>query len=99
MHRKHSSELKMKVAIEAIKGQLTSAEIASRFAVYPSQVSQWKRQALEGLPEVFGRDQGRTSRDHEALTDNLYQEIGRLKVDLDFLQIKGLSYRSSRNGR
>jgi transposase-like protein len=99
MHRKHSSELKVKVALEALRGQLTTAEIASRFEVHPCQVSQWKRQALEALPRAFGQDQGRAAREQEELTDNLYQEIGRLKMELDWLQKKGANYRLSRNGR
>jgi len=89
----------MSVALEALKGQFTTSEIPSRFEVYPSQVSQWKRQALEGLPEMFGRDTGRTVRDQEALTDNLYQDIGRLKVELAFLQKRRANFRLSRNGR
>jgi len=98
MYRKHSTDLKVKVAMEALKGQLTTAEIASRFQVHPSQVSQWKRQALDGLPTLFSNGADRQARDHEELTDNLYQQIGRLKVELDFLQKKGTSL-SSRNGR
>lgn len=99
MQRKHSPELKMKVALEALKGQMTTSEIASRYQVHPCQVSQWKRQALEGLPQVFGQDHGRATQEQEELTDRLYQEIGRLKVELEWLRKKGVSFPLSRNGR
>ena len=89
----------MKVALEALKGQRTTSEIASHFQVHPCQVSQWKRQVLEGLPQVFGQDQGRATREQEELTDELYQEIGRLKVELEWLRKKGVSFPHSRNGR
>ncbi len=78
--------LKAKVAIEAIKAQRTTAQISQMFRVHPSQVAVWKKQALSGLPDVFGngREQMREQADNEK--DELYQQIGPLKVELDFLK-------------
>jgi len=84
--RRHSPEFKAKVAIEAAKGNKTLSQLASEYGVAPVQISQWKRQLLEGATEVFGRK--RQTVDPEALTAPLYQEIGRLKMELDWLKKK-----------
>ena len=84
--KSHPPSLKAKVAIEAIKGQRTTAQISQMFSVHPSQVAVWKKQALSGLPDVFGngREQMRQQADNEK--DELYKQIGQLKVELDFLK-------------
>jgi transposase len=77
--------LKARVAVEAIRGQKTTAAIAQGFSVPPNLVSTWKRQALEGLPEIFQHScNGHSSTDLEQ--QQLYEQIGRLKVELDFLK-------------
>lgn len=86
--RNHSAAFKAKVAIEAIKGLKSIAELASEFEVHPNQISQWKSQALDELPGVFSRRRKREQETADALTERLYQEIGRLKVDLDWLKKK-----------
>jgi putative transposase len=87
--RKHySGDFKAKVALEAIKGQYTVNEIASRFQVHPNLVAQWKKQALAQLPELFSDGRARSSRDDEQLQARLYQQIGQLKVELDWLKKK-----------
>ncbi len=89
--RRHSSEFKAKVAIEALKGQKTLNELASEFGVHPVQIAQWKRQLLEGSTGLF--TDGRTSRrerDQEQLVEQLYQQIGQLKVEVDWLRNKGV---------
>lgn len=90
-HRKFSAELKAKIAVEALKGQRTVQEIASSYAVHPNQVTNWKKQLLDFSPEAFS---GRLRSDQfdEGLKTELYAEIGKLKVELDWLQKKsGLS--------
>jgi transposase len=84
--KSHPPSLKAKVAIEAIKAQRTTAQISQMFSVHPSQVAVWKKQALSGLPDVFGngREQMRQQADNEK--DELYKQIGQLKVELDFLK-------------
>jgi transposase-like protein len=85
--RKYSAAFKSKVALEAIKGLKTISEIASDYEVHPNQVSQWKRQLRNGLEDVF-QDPRRSGRSEEKEKDRLYQEIGRLKVELDWLKKK-----------
>jgi transposase len=87
--RKFTPEFKAKVALEALRGDRTIQEIAARHKVHPNQVSTWKRQAMDGLGEVFsnGADQGR--RDVEAEVHDLHAKIGQLTVERDFLA-KGL---------
>ena len=83
-----SAEFKARVALEAAKGAKTTAEIASEYQVHPAQISQWKRQLLEGLPELFQTSRSQKEPSAEELTAPLYEEIGRLEMELDFLQKK-----------
>jgi putative transposase len=83
-----TTEFKVKIALEAIKGQRTVNEIASQYSVHPNQVTQWKRQAIESLPEVFSTKRERDAEDEEALKAQLYQQIGQLKVELDWMKKK-----------
>jgi len=85
--KRYSSEFKTKVAIEAIKGEETTNQIASRFGVHPGQVRQWKRQMLENASLVFEKSRKR-EKQQEALVERLYREIGQLKVERDFLARK-----------
>jgi putative transposase len=90
--KSYSAELKAKVALEAIKGQRTTSEIASRFGVHPNLVAQWKRHALEQMPGIFSDRRARAEADAEAAAAELYEQIGRLKVELDWIKKKsGLS--------
>ncbi len=86
--RRHSGEFKAKVAVEAIRGQRTGNEIASAYGVHPVQVAQWKKQALAELPQVFGDRRAKAAQDEEALRAELYQQIGQLKVELDWVKKK-----------
>ena len=84
----HGADFKARVALEAIKEQRTVNEIAALYEVHPVQVSQWKKQAREGLAELFSTGRVRDEKDDEDLRDRLYQEIGQLKVELDWLKKK-----------
>jgi transposase-like protein len=87
--RKHySAEIKAKVALEAIKGNKTANEIAAEYGVHPTQIAQWKKQALEELPQIFASKRGEQKKSEEELTAALYQEIGHLKMQLDWLKKK-----------
>ena len=76
------------MALEAIKNQRTIAEIASEYGVHPSQVNKWKRQVLDGISTIFSGNNGNDKRDSEKLQAELYQQIGQLKVELDWLKKK-----------
>jgi len=86
--KRYSTELKMKVALEAIKGHKTANEIATEYAVHPTQIAQWKKQALDGLPEIFSRRASEQQKNEEELIATLYQQIGQLKVQVDWLEKK-----------
>jgi len=90
--RRHSSAFKARVALEALKGQKTLNELASAFGVHPVQITQWKRLLLDASPGIFeGGSANRREREQEQLVEQLYQEIGQLKVEVDWLQKKGFS--------
>ena len=82
----YSAEFKAKLALEVIKGERTLTEIASDAKVHPNLLMQWKRQLLESLPAVFADKRVKENKEQEALTDQLYQQIGQLKVELDWLK-------------
>lgn len=84
----HSDEFKAKVAMEAAKGVRTLSELSSMFSIHPTVISHWKRQLLERVPSVFSKGVGRQDVTEEELTAPLYEEIGRLKVEVDFLKKK-----------
>ena len=82
------------MAIEAIKGQKTTNEIAAEYGVHPTQITQWKKQALDGLPDLFSTRESRQAKSEEALIANLYQEIGQLKMQVDWLEKKSKAVHS-----
>jgi transposase-like protein len=86
--RQFTAEFKARIAIEAIKGQKTIQEIAAHYEVHPNMVTAWKRQALAELPQVFSDQRSRAAESDEALKDALYQQIGKLQVQLDWLKKK-----------
>jgi transposase len=86
--KQHSKEFKAKVALEALKGHKTTNEIAAEYEVHPTQINTWKKRALEELPKVFSRGQDREAVQREAEQDRLYQEIGKLQVEVNWLKKK-----------
>ena len=88
--KKYSAEFKAKVALAALKNEETSAELAQRFGVHPTMITTWKRTLLEGASEIFDKNQ-RSKKQTEETIDELHRQIGRLKVENDFLS-KGLGY-------
>jgi len=90
IRKKHDAAFKAKVAIEAIKEQRTISEIASDYKVHPNQVGQWRKQALEELGDIFSKPKKKKDEKQAAedLKAQLYQQIGQLKVELDWLKKK-----------
>ena len=88
LRNRYSADYKAKLALEVIKGNRTLNEIASEAQVHPNLLMQWKRQLLESLPTVFADKRVKENREQEALQDQLYQQIGQLKVELDWLKKK-----------
>lgn len=87
--RTHSPEFKAKVAMEAISGRKTLQQIAADHAVHPIQVSQWKKQLLEGASELFSSGKKRKENDDsQAKESELFQQIGRLQMELEWLKKK-----------
>ena len=83
--RRFSGDLKAKIALEALRGDRTLQEIASKHQVHPNQVSPWKRQAIDGLGEGFSNGGERRRRDHESEIRDLHAKIGEVTVERDVL--------------
>ena len=87
--RQYSPDFKARVAMEALKGEETIAELAIKFEVHPTQINKWKKELIAGAANIFGVDPSKKSKDDKSLINQLYQQIGQLKVEKDFLE-KGL---------
>ncbi|THD75884.1 hypothetical protein E7681_05400 [Thalassobius vesicularis] len=86
--KQHSPEFKAKVALEALKGEQTVADLASRFGVHPTMIHTWKRALLEGASGVFERGDRKASEIDEEQARELHAKIGELAVANDFLSRK-----------
>jgi transposase len=86
--KRHSPEFKAKVALAAIAGHEPVPVLASRFGVHPNQIYGWKRAMLGGAATVFGPGRGAAAPEAERQTAELYEQIGRLTVERDFLRRK-----------
>ena len=86
--RQHSARFKAKVALEAIKGMKTTNELGTFYEVHPTQIATWKKKLLDSAPDIFADGRARAKQNDDGLKARLYQEIGQLKVELDWLKKK-----------
>jgi transposase len=85
--KQHSSQFKAKVALAALQNEETTAQLASRFDIHPTMISTWKRQLLDSAADLFDKSQ-KSRKQVEGQLDELYRQIGQLKVENDFLARK-----------
>jgi transposase-like protein len=98
-HRKrYDGAFKAKVVLESLRNQKTIAELASEFGIHPNQITQWRKQALEELPGIFSSKQAKKEKTHEEEKQELFEQIGRLKVEMEWLKKKSGILHSRRRG-
>jgi len=90
--RHHSDQFKFKVALEASKGQRTVNELASEYNLHPTQISSWKKQLLEEGASVFSRNTSAKQQEQSGREAELYEQIGRLKMELEWLKKKATQF-------
>ena len=88
IRKSYSAAFKAKVALEAIKQEKTISQLSSEYGVHANQINQWRKRLLEELPEIFYKKRKKKEKDAEDLQDELYRQIGQLKVELDWLKKK-----------
>ena len=99
-HRtRHSAEFKAKVALAALAESKTLAELASEYGVHPTQITRWKQELMANAPDLFGKGKKKDD-NHDAEVAELHRQIGKLKVENDFLSnLPGLNLTGRRNKR
>lgn len=88
IRRSYDSVFKAKLALEAVKQEKTIAQLSSEYGVHANQITQWKKQMLHELPNIFNGKQRKSEEDSEKIQAELYRQIGQLKVELDWLKKK-----------
>lgn len=84
--KKHSTQTKVKVVLEALKGEITTAQLTAKYGIHSTQINNWKKAALAIIPEAFSNHRQSQDKDQQALIDELYKQIGQLKVENEFLK-------------
>jgi transposase-like protein len=88
MRKQYPPSFRAKVALEAIRGERTCAELASEYQVHPTQIKAWKKTAVQGIIELFTDRKKTKDKEKSLLIEELYRQIGQLKVELDWLKKK-----------
>lgn len=88
MRKSYDATFRAKVALEAVKGEHTLAELSGQYSVHPNQIRKWRKQLLESLPDLFSDRRKKKDNDKDELISELYRQIGQLKVELDWLKKK-----------
>jgi transposase-like protein len=90
--KRHSAEFKAQVALKALSGEATTAEIAKRFGIHPLMITKWKKQAVDLLPSLFSHKPEHEREDWAAREAELFQKIGQLQFELEWLKKKTAAY-------
>ena len=98
MRKRHQPESKARVALEALKGEQTVAELASRFDIHPTMIHQWKKALLDGAADIFQRGRRHAEPEDAAQVKELHAKIGELTVERDFLE-RGLRLLPGRSAK
>lgn len=88
MRKRYDPSFKARVVIEVLKEQETLAEIASRYEVHPNQITRWKKEFLDKAPEIFTKKSSKEAKKEAEKEDELYRQIGQLKVELEWIKKK-----------
>jgi len=88
MRKKHDPAIKARVALEAIKGEKTAAQISSEYGVHPTQVTQWKQELIQRSAELFSKPDNSLSQQHEETVDKLHKAIGEITMENNWLKKK-----------
>jgi transposase-like protein len=88
IRKRYSAQFKAKIALEAVRQEKTLAQLSSEYGVHTNQIAQWKKQLIDGLPGIFSCGRKKAERESEEIQGELYRQIGRLKVELDWLKKK-----------
>jgi len=86
MRKNHSKEFKAKVALAALKGDKTMAELSSEFGVHAAMITRWRNEAKEGLAGIFGKNDRKEVREYKEKVEDLYKTIGRIQVENDWMR-------------
>lgn len=86
--KRHNAQFKFQVALNAAKGTKTLSDLAGQYALHPSQISEWKSQLLKEGASIFSTTTARQQKEQEALQADLYEQIGRLQMELEWLKKK-----------
>ena len=88
MRKKHEPAIKARVALEALKGEKTAAQISSEYGVHPTQVTQWKQELIHRSAELFAKPDNTLAKQHEETVDNLHKTIGEITMENDWIKKK-----------
>ena len=97
--KQHSAEFKARVAMAALSGEKTLAELSAEFGVHPTMISTWKQELVKRAGELFGRGSKAPAEDAQKVIDDLHRKIGQLQVECDFLAGQPAISRVLRGGR
>jgi transposase-like protein len=88
IRKNYSASFKAKVALEAVKKEKTISQLSSEYGVHSNQINQWRKRLIDEIPDIFSQKRKKKEKDTEELQAELYQQIGQLKVELDWLKKK-----------